>query len=127
VRTAADGKPRVDQTAYTYGTCTPTDDAGCVAPLEIDTAPLCEFHLALYDPTDPHQDLVVDGVPAEAFDNGQILEIYTGNTTIKISSTIVGLPAQIAFVLTQSVSLNVPASGRSWLTLPASDAASPVP
>jgi hypothetical protein len=82
---------RNDNTTFIYGDCDPTgpkkDPGGCTAPLEVQSAPSCERNFRLYRNIDgpyPHRSLTVRGAPAASYDNGTILEIYTGRTTISI-------------------------------------------
>lgn len=93
---AASGKvlrpPRNDNTTFIYGDCQPSgpkgDPGGCTAPLEIQSAPACERNARRYQTADgapyPHKNLRIRGVPAASYDEGTILEIYTGRTTISI-------------------------------------------
>lgn len=92
----APGKPagaRAAEFAISYGTCAEGSllhSAGCVAPLEVQSAPLCERHAALYrDPFTgselPHKNLRTRGVPAALYHDGNwSLEVYTGRTTVAI-------------------------------------------
>jgi hypothetical protein len=82
---------RNDNTTFIYGDCDPTgpkkDPGGCTAPLEVQSAPSCERNFRLYRNIDgpyPHRSLTVRGAPAASYDNGTIMEIYTGRTTISI-------------------------------------------
>lgn len=95
---------RQDAVTYAYGSCPSYPrtgpaagfEGGCLPPIEIQSAPLCEAHANLYtQPGDapdsavpePHKDLKIKGVPAASFDHGTILQIYTRHTTIAISGT----------------------------------------
>lgn len=79
---------RDDFVSYNYGSCDASTDQ-CTGPLEVQSAPMCERHLALYSNPDgssvDHQDLVIRGVPAEAYDGETTIELYTGVTTITVS------------------------------------------
>jgi hypothetical protein len=82
---------RNDDTTFIYGSCKPTgpkrDPGGCTTPLEVQSAPSCERNFRRYRTIDgpyPHRSLTVRGAPAASFDNGTIMEIYTGRTTISI-------------------------------------------
>jgi hypothetical protein len=78
---------RANFVGFRYGDCTPTSDAGCPAPLEIQVWPACERNLSTYtltplgDPL-PHEDASVRGVPAAFFEDGQRLEVYTGSVSV---------------------------------------------
>lgn len=103
---------RQDQVTYVYGTCEPQgddeDSGGCQPPIEVQSSPLCERHWQLYSdgPAPPdHQELTVLGVPAVSYDDGSILEIYTGNTTI----TIYGESAELVSSLAQQLRPALPA------------------
>lgn len=86
---------RNEYVSFIYGDCTVDDSeddhpGGCLAPLEIQSAPLCERHAGLYstgleqgEPY-PHESLRIRGVPAASFDDGTVLELYAGETTIAI-------------------------------------------
>ena len=78
---------RANFVGFRYGDCTPTSDAGCPAPLEIQVWPACERNLSSYSLTPagdplPHERLSVRGVPAAFFEEGQRLEIYTGSVSV---------------------------------------------
>jgi hypothetical protein len=78
---------RANFVGFRYGDCTPTSDAGCPAPLEIQVWPACERNLSTYSLTPlgdplPHEDATVRGVPAAFFEDGQRLEVYTGSVSV---------------------------------------------
>jgi hypothetical protein len=86
---------RADYVSLKYGSCEPTSDSGCAAPLEMQTWPACRRNRAMYllapdidgsGPAKaipyPREDVTVRGVPAAVFDNGSRLELYTGDVTI---------------------------------------------
>jgi hypothetical protein len=78
---------RANFVGFRYGDCTPSSDAGCPAPLEIQVWPACERNLSSYSLTPagdplPHERLTVRGVPAASFEGGQRLEIYTGSVSV---------------------------------------------
>jgi hypothetical protein len=78
---------RANFVGFRYGDCTPTSDAGCPAPLEIQVWPACERNLSSYSLTPegaplPHELMQVRGVPAALFEGGQRLELYTGSVSV---------------------------------------------
>jgi hypothetical protein len=97
---------RANYISYVYGDCDPlegvgpdypadqvTPDVGCAPPLEGQSWPVCERNPARYQadlPPDlaaaaaPTERLSVRGVPAAVYDDGQVLEVYAGTTTIAI-------------------------------------------
>lgn len=98
-----------------YGSCsTPADLDGdmdtCAAPLEINSFPMCQQHASLYKDSNggpyPFTAVPLRGAQAAIFDDGQIVEIYTGNTTIEIAGDD---PAQVARL--------------AWTVVPAAQAA----
>jgi hypothetical protein len=80
---------RANFVGFRYGDCTPSSDAGCPAPLEIQIWPACERNFSSYtltpagDPL-PNERLKVRGVPAAFFEEGQRLEVYTSSVSIVI-------------------------------------------
>lgn len=80
------GFPPTELVSYVYGDCSATSEEGCAPPLEVQSAPLCQRHPALYMDRPghryPHRWLRVRGVPAASFDGGTRLEIYTGRTAV---------------------------------------------
>lgn len=84
---------RDNKLTFTYGTCKVPDEpeASCPYPLAIQNFPACERNLSLYrrfpSPTGdvyPHVQTKVRGVPAAVFDDGQRVEVYTGDATVVI-------------------------------------------
>lgn len=78
---------RANFVGFRYGDCTPHDDAGCGAPLEIQIWPACERNLSSYSLTPfghplPHEGVTARGVPAAFFEEGRRLELYTGRVSI---------------------------------------------
>ena len=82
--------------SFKYGTCDPTPEAACGAPLEIQIWPACERNRSMYtltpDPDGPgplsatplpRTDLRSRGVPASFFENGHRLELYTAGMVIR--------------------------------------------
>lgn len=122
---------RRDDVTYLYGECPREQGAraearaprwlstwlpmcvgGCVPPLEVSSAPLCQKHVGLYLDPDvgawEYESRTIKGVPAASFDGGRILEIYTATTTI----TIYGQEAELAFraaaALRPAAATNIP-------------------
>jgi hypothetical protein len=81
-----------DVSEISYGDCHATPGNACDLPLTVQSWPACERNLSLYDryagPVDAqppqHTDLTIRGVPAASFNDGEWLEVYTGDTTIVI-------------------------------------------
>jgi hypothetical protein len=89
--------PSVGYVSLKYGDCTPSSDAGCPAPLEIQVWRACLRTLADYQLTPdpdgagplepdpyPHEKTEVRDVPAAYFEGGALLELYTGDVTVAI-------------------------------------------
>lgn len=95
--------------SYIYGDCDPTADADfvtfpdgreysedtrCVAPLEIQSWPVCErnpsrYEMGISDPerllaAQPDERITVRDAPAAWYDDELVLEVYTGTTTVAI-------------------------------------------
>lgn len=99
---------RANFVSYIYGDCDPwagldpsypreegaSPDAGCAAPIEVQSWPICERNpqRALQGETDPlyvltaqpDEELVIRDAPAAVYDGGETLEVYAGTTTIAI-------------------------------------------
>jgi hypothetical protein len=84
---------RNEMVSFDYGDCQPdtTSEGGCVAPLEVQSSPMCERHASLYTTGDPaasepypYDSATIRGVPAAKFDGGTAIELYTGNTTVSV-------------------------------------------
>jgi hypothetical protein len=79
---------RADFVSFIYGSCTPADDAGCTAPLEVQVWPACERNPSVYDWTPAEEaaieHLTVRGAPASLYEDGRRLEISTGRSTVVI-------------------------------------------
>lgn len=84
---------RNEMVSYDYGDCqaSTTQEGGCVAPLEVQSSPMCERHASLYTTGDPdasqpypYESATIRGVPAAKFDGGTTIELYTGNTTVSV-------------------------------------------
>ena len=78
---------RANFASFRYGDCTPGNDGGCPAPLEIQIWPACERNLSSYSLTPfgdplPHERVTVRGVPAAFFEDGHRLELYTGSVSV---------------------------------------------
>ena len=81
-----------DFTEVSYGDCHATPGNACSLPLTVQSWPACERNLSLYDrysgpdfaPPPQHTNLTIRGVPAASFNDGEWLEVYTGDTTIVI-------------------------------------------
>ena len=77
-----------------YGDCRvpASQDGGCLPPLEISSAPACEDNPSLYRrypgagglPT-AHRSTRLRSTSAASFDDGRLMEIYTGATTITVA------------------------------------------
>lgn len=77
-----------DFVSFVYGDCTAQDDQGCAPPLEIQVWPACKRNLALYDSSAPGapapEHVMVRGMPAAFFEDGDRLELETGRSTVVI-------------------------------------------
>jgi hypothetical protein len=81
-----------DVSEVSYGDCHAAPGNTCSLPLTVQSWPACERNLSLYDrypgpvDADPpqHTSLSIRGVPAASFNDGEWLEVYTGDTTIVI-------------------------------------------
>lgn len=93
-------KEAIGYVSVTYGSCTPTAAAGCFLPLEVQSWPQCarnpnsfrergpggrSWEVAL-NPSDAVRLPGAPWVPAQAFEAGARLEIYSGETTIVVYS-----------------------------------------
>jgi hypothetical protein len=113
-------------TTYIYGDCDATvSEGGCQPPIEVQTAPLCEGHVAIYgagtEPDGsvyPHEDLTIRGVPAATFENGTILEIYTDNTTISIYGYDPAQVLRFAQAVQPSLPMDIPDLNHTFSSLP---------
>lgn len=114
------GRGRNVFVTYRYGTCEPPGvdgdvEGGCTAPVEVQSAPLCERHANLYkvgpegDPY-PRTDLTVRGVPAALFAGGPIvtLEVYTGDTTVAIHGSSADQVKNVAEQVTLAPRTSIP-------------------
>lgn len=92
---------RINSSTTLYGTCKPTsDDGGCPLPVAIESWPACERNLSLYARSVRYTRTTVRGAPAARFEEGNLLEIYTGDATIAISGWTAELVATAARQLT---------------------------
>jgi class 3 adenylate cyclase len=81
-----------DISEVSYGDCHAAPGQACSPPLTVQSWPACERNLSLYDRypgppgADPiqHTDLTIRGVPAASFNDGEWVEVYTGDTTVVI-------------------------------------------
>lgn len=120
---------RQDNVTYLYGECPATTAAGadveggCVPPIEVQSSPLCEKHKNLYqDPATsgwPFEALTIKGVPAAAFDQGRILEIYTLDTTITIYGKDAAQVLRVADLLRLALPVDIPTLTAPLTTLSA--------
>ena len=90
---ASEGPPiPTDVSEVSYGDCHATPGNTCSLPLTVQSFPACERNLSLYDRysgpvgVEPpqHTDLTIRGVPSASFNDGEWLEVYTGDSTIVI-------------------------------------------
>lgn len=74
-----------DSVSFVYGDCD-ASQGSCAFPLEVQVWPACERHRSSYElaPGEPYpyEALDVRGVPAGLYDDGQRLELYTGEVTV---------------------------------------------
>lgn len=109
----APGEVRTDDVTYSYGSCD-ASGGSCMPPVEVQSAPLCERHAALYSPTDadgepyPVTSLTIRGVPAASYENGTIVEIYAGDTTITVRAQPTGLVQAFLGSLNVAVIRDIP-------------------
>lgn len=84
---------RQNNKTYLYGTCKqPTEtEGGCADPISVQSFPACERNLSLYkrypapDGTVYPYDMTrIRGVPAAIFDDGDRIEVYTGDVTVVV-------------------------------------------
>ena len=112
---------RSDSVNYVYGDC-PTltfessGDGGCAPPIQVQVAPLCLKHAALYNSPEfgqqPYEPLTILGVPAASFQDGTTLEIYTGSTTITIFGIDAAQVRRAADALRPALSVDIPVTGQ---------------
>jgi hypothetical protein len=72
---------------FIYGTCQPSSEAGCPAPIEVQVWPACARNLSSYSPSvqSGREERTVRGVPAAYFStDGGRLELQTETSTIVI-------------------------------------------
>lgn len=129
---------RHDSLAYIYGECPPRRrrvgwgcQGGCVPPLQVQAAPLCTKHVGLYhDPLIgqlPYEALTILGVPAASLEDGETLEIYTGDTTITIFGVDAGKVRRAASQLRPALIGDIPARDEILTDLSqAADSVAPV-
>jgi hypothetical protein len=89
---------RANFVSHIYGDCELSETSGegphCAPPLEIQSWPLCERNPQRYlegqqgspllSGAAAEEELTIRGVPAAIYDEGQVLEVYTGTTTVAI-------------------------------------------
>jgi hypothetical protein len=89
------GAPALRQNTktYSYGTCEQPAglDSGCADPVSVQNFPACERNLSLYKrypapdgAVYPYDLTRIRGVPAAIFDDGDRIEIYTGDATVVV-------------------------------------------
>lgn len=102
--------------SFLYGDCIPPMDesghydGGCPLPVEVDVWNACVRNPTVYnDPNSPQGErTILRGVPAQVFDNGSRLEMYTGKSAIVIYTDPKIMPLAVAAI--QGVTNNVPAN-----------------
>jgi hypothetical protein len=106
--------------SYGYGSCDDSEGS-CGLPLTITSTPLCEAHAKLYrDETGlelPYTSTTLKSVPEASYDGGATVEIYTGNTTIGITSANLATTQAAAAAIRRAPATDVPADGvelTSW-------------
>jgi len=127
---------RSDDVTYLYGECRPDrrrtwlpGEGGCVPPIEVQCSPLCQKHYNLYQ-----NDLApwryglleVKGAPAASFEDGCILEIYTGVTTVTVYGRDPSLVRHFSDNLKPALAADVPAVRQTILRLSHASALQPV-
>jgi hypothetical protein len=126
---------RQDNVTYLYGECPPvsgdaaTVEGGCLPPIEIQSSPLCEKHKGLYQDAEAgvweFEEKTIKGVPAASFDEGRILEIYTGNTTISVYGRDPQQVLRFADALRPALPEDVPELGQPLYSLSTASALTP--
>jgi hypothetical protein len=113
----------------TYGTCDASEE-GCVPPLEVENAPECVRTPRSYGPNRYHHRIkgeprleskqlrisAAPWLPALEFDEGQRVELYTGQTTVVLFATRSSLARQAARVVAQIVAREVPSADRARIS-----------
>jgi hypothetical protein len=127
---------RQDDVTYLYGECSDLpgppsapQEGGCLPPIEVQSSPLCQKHYNLYqNDLAPwaYELLEVKGVPAASFDEGRILEIYTGVTTVTVYGRDASLVRLFADSLKLALGVDVPLIGQTILELSQASALQPV-
>lgn len=79
---------------FIYGDCD-ASEGSCLPPLVIQVHPACKRNLTSNTEieeglTDSYAPLTIRGVPAAMYDDGQMLEIYTGRVTVVIYGHLPG-------------------------------------
>ena len=78
---------------FIYGDCDPSEGS-CMPQLVIQVHPACKRNLASNTETDEgvssSAPLTIRGVPAAMYDDGEMLEIYTGRVTVVIFGHLPG-------------------------------------
>lgn len=98
---------RMNNRTSIYGDCVPIgNDGGCPPPLEIQSWPACERNLALYaaypspdGEAAPYQRTRIRGTEAAVFQEGERIEVYTGDATIVVMGESAGLTRAAANAL----------------------------
>ena len=71
--------------AYLYGDCDPSGmEGGCPYPLEVQTAPACEWNPAVFSAYLAREPRALRGVQAAYFAEQKRLQVYTGDATVDI-------------------------------------------
>lgn len=87
-----------------YGQCeTPTDGAGCMPPIQVQTWSACERNYALYEQMPgpdgeaiPHERTTIRGVDAARFDEGRRIELYGRDVTVVVFAPDAATALQVA-------------------------------
>jgi hypothetical protein len=78
----------VETVSFIYGDCVvPQGEGGCAPPVSVQVWPACFRNPSLYRAPPfgpPFEKTTVRGVPAEIFEDGARLEIYTGRSAVVI-------------------------------------------
>jgi hypothetical protein len=98
IRVRSGSSGAVGYVSVTYGTCAPSSAAGCFPPLEVQSWPECarnpntfreggtgrETQQNALNPSNAVRFQAATRIPAQAFEGGARLEIYSGDTTIVV-------------------------------------------
>lgn len=83
---------RMNAVWYSYGECVPrATDGSCKLPLVIMTYPLCERQPSMLRPNPHHNPLhgrsTVRGLPADLYQGGHKVLLFTGDSTVSVFAT----------------------------------------